>query len=58
MWSWRTGFLIASVRLKASVNAVLFSNDGSVNVRFYCAILGLKLYSEVFSLSVYTGACA
>ena len=46
VWSWRTGFLIASVRLKVSaVHAVLFSNDGAVIVRLrlfmrsidYCA---------------------
>ena len=30
VWSWRTGFLIASVRLKVAVHAVLFSNDGAV----------------------------
>lgn len=31
VWSWRTGFVIASVRLKAStINTVLFSNDGMV----------------------------
>ena len=43
VWSWRTGFLLASVRLKAaSVNAVLFSNDGMV---ILCACFVLSAVS-------------
>ena len=37
VWSWRTGFLLASVRLKAtSISAVHFSNDSMV-IRAYIA---------------------